>query len=35
MIKNGWLEEPPRALDRDELAKKNNKKLKKGLSKKS
>ncbi|HWO75183.1 MAG TPA: DUF3231 family protein [Bacillus sp. (in: firmicutes)] len=22
MIKNGWLEEPPRALDRDELAKK-------------
>jgi hypothetical protein len=23
MIKNGWLEEPPRALDRDELAKKN------------
>ncbi|WLD94001.1 DUF3231 family protein [Alkalihalobacillus sp. AL-G] len=24
MIKNGWLEEPPRALDRNELAKKNN-----------
>jgi hypothetical protein len=24
MIKNGWLEEPPRALDRDELAKKKN-----------
>ncbi|WP_342731523.1 DUF3231 family protein [Salinibacillus kushneri] len=23
MIKHGWMEEPPRALDRDELAKKN------------